>query len=557
MISEKDCFSFHFTHKLPSTFCLFFCAFLFSFLSVHSTNLELKITKSYLNIPVNEISRMKLVQISVNGNLKREFPVQLAEDTIDNYWIYIDVTEFKGKTISLSCPAKAEWLRRIYQDNQIAGSDSLYKEKYRPQFHFTVKRGWTNDINGPIYYNNQYHMFWQSFPFGKSWNTGFMYWGHAVSNDLMHWKELPIALRLDSLGSPWSGTAVVDKNNSGGWGKGALVLYYTAYDRYSFKQVQCIAYSTDGGNTFQRYADNPIIDSNREVDSNDTRDPKVFWYEPTKKWVMVLFERDGMSFYNSDNMRDWKKQSHFPHLAECPDFFELPVDGNPAHKKWVLHGGSVGYYIGDFDGSKFTPEVGEVRYGEIEDESDNDLLYAAQSFENMPDGRRVQVGWGRIQHPGMPFTQMILFPTEFKLKTTDQGLRLFATPIAEIEQLHNKGFVWNSLNVQEANKNLQQITPGPLHIQATFSLEKGHSFRLYYQGNKLVTLNSDELPKGENKIEILIDKTVAEIYVNDGARYFVRQIKPANTRDGLVFESEKYGPYFNRLSVYEMKSIWQ
>lgn len=537
-------------------FVLFFIFFL-STLFANATSIKLKITKSYLNIPVSELSRLKLVQIKINEELQREFPVQLAEDTIDNYWIYIDVTQFKGKTITLSCPASLESMKRIYQDNRIAGEDSLYKETNRPQFHFTVKRGWSNDVNGPVFFNDQYHLFWQSFPFGKSWNTGFMYWGHAVSTDLLHWKELPIALGLDSLGSPWSGTAVIDKNNSGGWGKNVMVLYYTAYDRVAFKQVQCIACSTDGGQTFHRYSGNPIIDSNREMDSNDTRDPKVFWYEPTQKWIMVLFERDGMSFYNSENMRDWKKQSHFAHLAECPDFFELSVDGNPLNKKWVLHGGSVGYYIGDFDGKKFTPDEGEIRYGEIEDEEDNDLLYAAQSFENMPDGRRVQMGWGRIAHPGMPFTQMILFPTEFKLKTTDLGIRLFAAPIEEIEQLHERSYTWNLLNVQDANKNLRQILPGPLHVKATFSLKAGHVFRLYYQGNELVELDAKELPAGENKIEILIDKTVSEIFVNDGSRYFVKQLKPVRDNDGLVFESEKYGPDFNSLSVFEMKSVWQ
>src|ERR1022692_1184452 len=221
-------------------FIIFSC--LLSSFAVSAAHVEMVISHHYLNIPVGYQARMRLIQLEVKGNMKREFPVQIAEDTI-GYWIFIDVSEFKGQKISISSPASENALKRSYQDDRINGADSLYSESNRPQFHFTVKRGWSNDLNGPIYYNGQYHMFWQSFPFGLLWNTGFMYWGHAVSKDLIHWKELDPALMLDSLGSPWSGTAVIDKNNDGGWGKNALVLYYACFDRISWKQVQCIAVS--------------------------------------------------------------------------------------------------------------------------------------------------------------------------------------------------------------------------------------------------------------------------------------------------------------------------
>ena len=187
---------------------------------------------------------------------KREFPVQLAEHAID-YWIFLDVSEFKGSTITLTgskgaaSPSAQAALDRIYQANQIEGAATLYKETNRPQFHFTVKRGWSNDVNGPIFYKGQYHLFWQAFPFGVKWDTGFMYWGHAVSKDLIHWRELAPALMVDKLGAAWSGTSFVDHQNTGGWGKDALVLVYTAFDRTSHKQVQCLAYSIDNGATFK------------------------------------------------------------------------------------------------------------------------------------------------------------------------------------------------------------------------------------------------------------------------------------------------------------------
>jgi fructan beta-fructosidase len=188
----------------------------------------LKLTRHYLNIPIGRQARMKLLELRAGDKILREIPVQLAEDSID-YWIFVDVSDLKGQKISLDGMASERALKRIYQDDRINGADTLYAESNRPQFHFTVKRGWSNDINGPIWYNGQFHLFWQSFPYGLIWNTGFMDWGHAVSKDLLHWEELDPALRPDSLGSPWSGTAVVDKNNDGGWGKdatGALLCLF-------------------------------------------------------------------------------------------------------------------------------------------------------------------------------------------------------------------------------------------------------------------------------------------------------------------------------------------
>jgi sucrose-6-phosphate hydrolase SacC (GH32 family) len=383
-----------------------------------------------------------------------------------------------------------------------------------------------------------------------------MYWGHAVSNDLIHWHELFPALRLDKLGSPWSGTAFIDHNNDGGWGKNALVLVYTAFDRITKKQVQCIAYSTDDGATFTRYAGNPILDSNREVGSNDTRDPKVFWYEPTKHWVMVLFEKDGMSFYTSTDLKTWARKSHFKGLHECPDFFELPVDGNPNHKKWILHGGSSSYFIGSFDGNTFTAESPALHYAEGKNAHGDDTLYAAQSFVNMPDGRRVQMAWGRIEEKGMPFNQMMLFPTEFKLATTPDGIRLLATPIREITKLHLRGHSWSSLSAVAANQKLDRFSRKPLDVKANLVLQKGHPLAIEYQGANLATIDPQDLQDGRGSIELLIDKAVAEIFVDAGRRYIVREIPASTSARGLTFSSGESANVFTSLQVYEMKSMW-
>jgi len=514
------------------------------------------ITKQYLNIPIGREAKMRVFQISVNGKLQREFPAQLAEGSID-YWIFIDVSEFQGQSITLSGSASQLALGRIYQSSKIDGQGSLYKELNRPKFHFTVKRGWSNDINGPIFYKGQYHLFWQAFPFGVTWDTGFMYWGHAVSKDLVHWRELPPALMVDKLGSPWSGSSVVDRNNDGGWGKDALVLVYTAFDRFSHKQVQCIAYSTDNGVTFTRFTGNPVLDTNIEAGTNDTRDPKVFWYEPTKRWVMVLFENDGMSFFNSTDLKLWTRQSHFKGLHECPDFFELPIDGDGSHRKWILHGGSSTYFIGSFDGSTFTPESAALSYAEGKNTKGDDILYAAQSFADMPDGRRVQMAWGRITEPGMPFSQMMLFPTEFKLATTKDGLRLLATPIREIEGLHAREYTWSSLTAMDANRRLHLIPPGPLHMKMQVTLERDDELTIRYQGNSLATVKFGDLDKGVGTAEILIDKSVAEIFIDRGGRYIVKELPAATNVRGIELDMGRAGSIFNTLDVYKMASIWK
>jgi sucrose-6-phosphate hydrolase SacC (GH32 family) len=498
---------------------------------------------------------MKMIELRVNGRLKREFPVQLAEDSV-SYWIYVNVDEFRNQKLTLSSHATQAALDRIYQDDRINGEDSLYKESHRPQFHFTVKRGWSNDVNGPIFFQGQYHLFWQAFPFGLSWNTGFMYWGHAVSSDLLHWKELEPAMMLDSLGSPWSGSALVDKRNDGGWGKDALVVFYTAFDRVSFKQVQCLAYSTDGGKTFTRYAGNPVIDSNWELDANDTRDPKVFWHEASGHWVMVLFEKEGLSIFNSSDLRHWKRRSHLKDLWECPDLFELPVDGDPTKKKWVIHGGSSAYYIGSFDGERFIPETEKLIYAEGNNDREEDILYAAQSFENMPDGRRVQMAWGRISHEGMPFTQMMLFPTEFSLKTTEHGVRLFAKPIAELERLHGQGSHLDLATIEQANSALAPLTAGSLHIKLKFKLEAGRRLSLRFQGNEILSLSDKDVRPGLNELEVLVDRSVAEIFINNGERYLLKQLgRPTNAK-GLEFDSGNYGPTILSLDVHEVNTIW-
>ena len=516
---------------------------------------RLLIEHPYLNVPISSHTSASLFQLSVDGKVAREFPLQLADDAID-YWLYLDVSEFQGREIVLSGPVSDVSLSRVYQADTLAGKEQLYRESNRPQFHFTVKRGWNNDVNGPIYYRGKYHLFWQAFPFGLTPDVGFMYWGHAISSDLLHWTELFPALMVDKLGSPWSGTAVVDHHNAAGWGKGTLILAFTAFDRKSQKQVQCLAHSRDNAQTFTRFADNPIIDSNRELNTFDTRDPKVFWYEPRQHWVLVLFEKDGMSFYRSTDLKAWERRSHFPNLHECPDFFEMAVDGDVQKKKWVLHGGSATYFIGSFDGDTFTPESPALRYAEGTNRHGDDVLYAAQSFAEMPGNRRIQMAWGRIEQDHMPFNQMFLFPTEFTLASTPAGPRLRTTPIHEIELLHSKRYAWNSLTVAEANRRLQRVPTSVIHLKATLASERNEPITVQYDGKPLATIQPADFDNSERWVEILIDKSLAEIFVGHGARYILRDLPGETHITGLEFSAGNHGTIFDRLELFEMKSIW-
>jgi fructan beta-fructosidase len=544
----------------PYSACLAI-VFLCAVPSLLAESRTLHISRQYLNIPIGRKSEMRLFQILVAGVQQRQFAMQLAENSID-YWIFVDVSEFKGQTITISglsdprSPSAGASLNRIYQADKIEHAAYLYRERNRPQFHFTVKRGWSNDVNGPIFYQGQYHLFWQAFPFGVKWDTDFMYWGHAVSKDMIHWRELVPALMNDKLGSPWSGTSLVDHKDNGGWGKEALVLVYTAFDRISHKQVQCIAFSTDSGAHFSRYVGNPVIDSNRKVGSNDTRDPKVFWYEPTKHWVIVLFEKDGMSFYTSTDLKSWTWKSHFKGLHECPDFFELAIDGDANRKRWILHGGSSSYFIGNFDGERFTAESPELHYADGKNLHGDDTLYAAQSFAEMRDGRRVQMAWGRVELEGMPFNQMILFPTEFKLKSTKDGLALRATPINEIDLLREQGHSWSAQSVERVNHELRAAGSGPLDVRLQITLVGEDKLTLQYDGAPLSTIQAGDLENGSALVELLIDNSIAEIFVNQGRRYIIKEIR-TTTRGRLECIVGPNTTSIDHLEICRMKSIWK
>lgn len=454
-----------------------------------------------------------------------------------------------------------------------------YNELFRPQYHFTPERNWHNDPNGLVYYDGEYHMFYQYNPKGNEW--GFMHWGHAISTDLIHWEHLPIALYPDNNSedkefcTAFSGSAIVDEQNLLGKQSGdekTLVAFYT-----SKGCGQRIAFSTDKGRTWEKYAENPIIPFD-EMD--DARDPKVFWHEESNKWVMVLYRKTlnddktkGVSIYTSENLTEWIWKSHIPGFYECPDLVKLKVTNRPGESKWILFDGDGSYLIGDFNGEHFTPESAKIK----SDFGSN--YYATQTWSNISadDGRTLQIAWMRGgEFPGMPFNGQMSFPCEISLTKFSFGYKLVRKPVKEIELLHGKHQKWeNKVVIPGINENKTKSVKGDcLHIIAEFDLKTSDNFGFILRNSKkipgteisynvkrgVLTVLSSTVPvvPVDNKIslEILLDRSSIEIFVNGGQTVISNCFTPTKGADDVVLYSNGGELGIDKLDVFEMKSIW-
>ena len=537
---------------------LFFSILLLSFFGLYAQERKLKIDKRFINLPVNNQLKTQHIKVLVDDTIYREFDIQLAQSD-PNFWVPLDMQKYQGKNVTIQTEKPSqEGLDLIYLSEQFAGYDSLYSERLRPQIHFTSQRGWINDPNGLVYYKGEYHLYYQHNPFGWSW--GNMHWGSAVSKDLLHWKELPTALYPPTYKDmAFSGSAVIDKQNTSGFSINStppLVVAFTSTGR-----GECIAYSIDNGRTFKEYDNNPVL-------KHKGRDPKIFWYAPGQHWVMVVYDesskKDGdeersFQIYTSKDLKNWKYQSKIPGFYECPELFELPLDGNPAITKWVLYGADGQYLIGDFDGENFTSENPKYQY-----KTGN--VYASQTYNNTPDGRRIQMSWGNgVESKGMPFNQLMLFPTELSLKTTENGIRMLPNPIQEITSLHINKHEWKDITT--TNKPFStNIAQDVMHLITEFEIKDDINFGLDVNGFK-IEYNTKEQKlndvivkpiDGKLKLEILVDRTSIEIFANDGRAYIV---KPhiANKAELQVnaYSTANKGSKINNLTIYELKSIWE
>ena len=330
--------------------------------------------------------------------------------------------------------------------------------------------------------------------------------------------------------------------------------------------VQTCALPIYGGATFTKYSGNPVV---KQI-THGNRDPKIFWHEPTRSWVMVLWlERDRrnlIEFFTSPNLRDWTPTSSTDDFFECPDFFELPVDGNPANKKWVLTAASSEYKIGSFDGKAFTPEspklTGHRGRG----------FYAAQTFNDIPanDGRRIQVGWMQAESRGMPFNQCLSLPLELKLLSTPDGARLAWQPVAELTKLRGKTFDAKSLTLKPGDVNpLAKAQGDLLELRAEFTPDadsevnfsvRGISISYHARQQELI-VNGHRAPAplrgGKQRITIYVDRTVVEVFASDGLTYVPMPVIPKPDALGVEVTVTGAPVTFSKLTAYELKSMWK
>ena len=448
-------------------------------------------------------------------------------------------------------------------------ASTLYNENYRPQFHFTPQKNWTNDPNGLVYYKGEYHLFFQHNPFGINW--GNMTWGHAVSTDLMHWKQLPNAIEPDELGTIFSGSAVVDWDNTAGFQIGSenvLVAFYTSAGKHAPVEkpfTQSIAYSNDRGRTWQKYKGNPIIGNMKD---DDNRDPKVIWHEPTKRWIMALFLDAGDEFalLSSEDLKKWQVIQYLmlPGSRECPDFFELPVDGDPPNSRWVFWGANGKYLLGAFDGMKFTPESGphESRVGNH---------YAAQTYSDIPesDGRRIQIAWmAKGKFPDMPFNQQMSIPCELNLRTFPEGIRLCLLPVREIKNIRGPLQAWRAAPLMPAENILSAISGELFEIESEIELGYASEVGLTLRGTPLVYSVADKTlickgkktnlsPKdGKIRLHILVDRTSIEIFPNDGLMPIFLCFPLDTENKSLEIFARGGQAVIKSLNVWKLKSIW-
>jgi sucrose-6-phosphate hydrolase SacC (GH32 family) len=532
---------------------------------------EFVLEKKYLNFPVKNGAEKRLIHLIKDDKIVREFEIELAPDEPD-FWVFLDISNFAGKKALLWIdkyePAQSKGFDSVYQADTYIGQENVYKEKLRPQFHFTSKRGWNNDSNGMVYYDGEYHLFYQHNPYGWSW--GNMTWGHAVSTDMIHWTELGDAIHPDRLGTIFSGSAVVDVNNTAGFQTGdekVIVCIYTSAggtNPMSKDQpfTQSIAYSNDRGRTLTVYEGNPVLGHI----NGGNRDPKVIWHTPTAQWVMALYLDDReMGFFTSKDLKSWEFQSKIKCFHECPELFALPVDGDRDNEKWILYGGSGEYLVGHFDGKEFRSETDAIRfhYG--------NCFYASQTFTNIPksDGRRIQIAWGQVKMPDMPFNQMMLFPVTLTLHTTEEGIRMFAVPIREIENLHRHKGQWKNKTLKPGENLLSGLSVELVHIRADLQLagaaEIGFVIRdipvtynvkkqeLSCQGNKATLKPVD----GKINLELLVDRTSIEIFGNGGRVYMPVGVILADNSKSLEIFTKGGNTQVEFLEVCELNSAWK
>lgn len=547
--------------------------------------------KRYLLLPVEERAEVCNLRLLAGGEVAKTLNVRLAVDNID-YYVPLDLSRYGGKNLLLDVHTPSQkrmegdlrgfacWKAMSYSDT----FDAANREKYRPQAHHTPPYGWMNDPNGMFYKDGTWHLYYQHNPYGSQWEN--MHWRHSTSTDLINWKDEGVALEPDGLGTVFSGSCVVDKENTAGFGPGAVVAMFTSAGE---NQTQSLAYSTDNGKTFTKYAGNPVITS----DVPDFRDPHIFWNGQLGKWSLILAAGQEMQIYSSADLKQWTKESSFGQgygnhdgVWECPDLFELPVEGTEK-TKWVLvcninPGGPAGgsatqYFVGSFDGRTFKCESAPSVTKWMDYGKDH---YATVSFDNAPDGRRVAMGWmsnwqyanqvptkqyraantiardlGLYEYKGE--TYVSVKPSEENLKARGKAVlkrsganrKTFGTGGKAYEMVVGlKPSAGSVVTLTLSNKEGEQVAMAYDTKAATFTMDRRRSGETAFS-DAFPAVTTAPVHGSIDQLRIFVDRSSIEVFDANGRMAMTNIVFPASIYD--TFKIEKKGKCGTSVSVYE------
>ena len=603
-----------FSFKQVQTFLTILVMMIFSFLDASADTSSLLIkdlgeghclvqintNQRYLLLPVEEVMPDVRVSMIVNNKEVNVADVRLAVNRVD-YFVPLDLSAYAGKNILLKFklgsndPIRGKLSAVCCKEMKLSDTfDTGNREKFRPTYHFSPLYGWMNDPNGMVYKDGEYHLFYQYNPYGSKW--GNMSWGHAISQDLVNWKHLPVAIAPDALGTIFSGSAVVDFDNTAGFGAGAIIAIYT---QNSDRQVQSIAYSTDNGRTFTKYENNPVLTS----EARDFRDPKVFWYESTKRWIMVLAVGQEMQIFSSPNLKDWTFESRFGEgqgahggVWECPDLFELPVEGTN-DKKWVLlcnlnPGGPFGgsatqYFVGSFNGKEFVNESpSKTKWMDWGKDH-----YATVTWSDAPDNRRIAIAWmSNWQYandvPTSQYRSPNSVPRDLSLFTVDGETYLQSAPSPELLALRDASKK-RSFKVN-GTRTIKEMIPGndgAYEIELAIENQRADviGFRLYNDKGEEVDMQYDmkekkfsmdrrksgevgfnenfpmltwttiESGKDELKLRLFVDKSSVEAFGDGGRFVMTNQVFPSEPYTHIDFYSKGGAYKVDSFVIYKLK----
>lgn len=530
----------------------------------------LTINGSHLIVPVaNNPKGVKPLLLGIYDGEKmvQSFSVSLPQ-TNDAFWLAaypLDHFGLQGKSIKLavvdgrrvpeSVSAGFEMIKVGSATDALSATD--YAPPYRNQFHASTRRGWNNDPNGLVFAGGKYHLYYQYNPFGIQW--GNMHWGHLESTDLVHWEEKTIALYQRTVGDmAFSGAGFVDFNNSAGLGKDTQFAAFTSTGRGG----ECVVYSKDGGLTFSELPENPVV-------KHPGRDPKILWYQPEQKWVMVVYDETRcpevlavppanekmptnrcLAFYESKNLHQWTRVGAFTDadrgaVFECPDMFQLPVAGKPGESRWIIQAAQNRYFIGQFDGKTFHKESGP--HG-----TQHGAFYAAETVSDTPDGRRIQIGWALTdtylqKFPDQMVNMAFTLPHELTLRETAAGLRIFYSPVKELEQLRGATLAeGKDLTPAQASELLQKCNGELSEALIEFA----------DAGPKQLVINGINASFSGRAARIFTDRTLNEVYADDGSSYEIRKRPSQNFDSTETRLTAGEDTIIRSLKIFRLKSIW-